>query len=69
MSVKAFRVDFKFTSEDTASMFVIAATPEDAAAGCMQMLKENEQQYGNPEVTTVEEYKKPEEETPAQMLN
>lgn len=62
MSVKAFRVDFKFTVEEQASMYVVADTPEAAAEGCMQMLKQNDQQYGNPEISKVEEYQKPAEE-------
>lgn len=61
MNVKAYRVDFKYTIEDTASMFVIADSAEAAEAGCMFMLQQNEQQYSNPEVVKVEEYKKPEE--------
>lgn len=58
--VKAYRVDFKFTVEDQASMYVIAKNEAEAAEGCLMMLSQNEQTYQSPEVTKVEEYKKPE---------
>lgn len=61
---KPYRVDFKFTVEETASMYVIAATEKDASDGCLQMLKQNDVQYGDPEIVKVEEYKQNDEASP-----
>lgn len=71
--VKAYRVDFKYTTiiDDAACMFIVASNPEDAKTGALFMLEKNPKQYGNPEVTSVEEYHKEEDEseTPAPKLN
>jgi hypothetical protein len=49
-------------------MYVIAEDEAAAKAGCMYMLSQTPDQYLEPEVIGVEEYKKPETET-APRLN
>lgn len=59
MAVKSYRVDFKFTVEEQASMYVVTDTPENAKAGCLEMLQKSGGVYQNAEVMSVEEYTHP----------
>lgn len=56
--MKPYRVDFKYIIEEQASVYVIAAGPDEAKAGAEIMLGEGDN-YTSLEVTSVEEYKRP----------
>lgn len=58
MTVKPYRVDFKYTTFEQASIYIAADTPENAKEGVEAMLSEIAE-YDSPEVVAVEEYKKP----------
>ena len=54
--MKPYRVDFKFTFEDQASLYIVAPDEAAAASGALEMISKNPGQYSNPEVVKVEEY-------------
>jgi len=67
--VKSYRVDFKFTVEEQASMYVIADDPEIAKTGALEILLKTGGVYGTSEVTSVEEYNPIEAPIPSVTIN
>ena len=65
--MKSYRVDFKFTIEEQASMYVIAETDEQAKTGALDILQKTGGVYATSEVTSVEEYNPMEAQNPPTM--
>lgn len=61
--MKPFRIDFKFSIEEQASIYVAAETPEIAQAGALEILQRTGGVYGTAEVTSVAEYDPSESQT------
>lgn len=57
MAIKPYRVDFSYWTENTASIFVAAETPEIASEGARQIL-DQETDYTDAEIISAEEYRK-----------
>lgn len=53
--MKPYRVDFKYSVESEASMYVCAANEKDAAKGAIVILENTARSYRDPEITKVEE--------------